>query len=125
MRPRALALVLVLGALAAVGCEDNVDPATVETGFADGQLTVVGTDTLQFQPSDVTVPVADLVVQLVCDDAAPHDITLAGSDETVVSCSSGQTSTEELALEPGTYTYYCSVPGHQQAGMTGQLTVEG
>jgi uncharacterized cupredoxin-like copper-binding protein len=29
-----------------------------------------------------------------------------------------------VKLKPGTYTFYCSVPGHEQAGMKGTLTVK-
>src|SRR5437588_671899 len=28
-----------------------------------------------------------------------------------------------LNLAPGTYIYYCAIPGHRQAGMQGTLTV--
>ncbi len=27
-------------------------------------------------------------------------------------------------LKPGTYTYFCTVPGHKDAGMQGTLTVK-
>jgi uncharacterized cupredoxin-like copper-binding protein len=27
-------------------------------------------------------------------------------------------------LKPGTYEFYCPVPGHEQAGMKGTLTVQ-
>ncbi len=35
----------------------------------------------------------------------------------------GGTSTLTVTLKPGTYTYYCPVPGHKAAGMMGTLTV--
>jgi uncharacterized cupredoxin-like copper-binding protein len=28
-----------------------------------------------------------------------------------------------VTLKPGTYTYYCSVPGHRSGGMQGKLVV--
>jgi plastocyanin len=35
----------------------------------------------------------------------------------------GATSTVTANLKPGTYTFYCPVPGHEAAGMKGTLTV--
>jgi plastocyanin len=35
----------------------------------------------------------------------------------------GSKSTVTAKLKPGTYEYYCPVPGHKAAGMTGKLTV--
>jgi uncharacterized cupredoxin-like copper-binding protein len=35
----------------------------------------------------------------------------------------GMTSTLTVTLKKGTYTYYCPVPGHKQAGMVGKLVV--
>ena len=37
--------------------------------------------------------------------------------------SNGGTSTVTVTVTPGTYIFYCSVPGHEQAGMKGVLTV--
>ena len=35
----------------------------------------------------------------------------------------GGTKSVSLNLKAGTYTFYCSVPGHRQGGMVGTLTV--
>ena len=37
---------------------------------------------------------------------------------------SGGTSTFTASLKPGTYEFYCQVPGHEAAGMKGTLTVK-
>lgn len=34
-----------------------------------------------------------------------------------------KTSKLTITLKPGTYTFYCTVPGHKAAGMKGKLTV--
>jgi len=39
----------------------------------------------------------------------------------IVHANPGETATGTVRLEPGTYTYYCSIPGHK-AAMTGVLT---
>jgi uncharacterized cupredoxin-like copper-binding protein len=38
--------------------------------------------------------------------------------------SKGGASEVQLALKAGSYTYFCSVDGHRQAGMQGTLTVK-
>jgi uncharacterized cupredoxin-like copper-binding protein len=56
----------------------------------------------------------------------PHDVTIANAAGTVLGHTpifTGGTKVLSLTLPAGTYTFYCSVPGHEQAGMKGTLTV--
>jgi mono/diheme cytochrome c family protein len=56
----------------------------------------------------------------------PHDISLKGGgvNEQGDQVSNGGTSKITATVKPGSYTFYCSVPGHEQAGMKGTLTVK-
>lgn len=89
-----------------------------------GTATFVAID-IDFESAPDTLPAGENEIVLVNEGQAPHDVTFEElGDETVVSATGGETATGTVTLEPGSYTYYCSVPGHREAGMEGALTAE-
>jgi plastocyanin len=54
-----------------------------------------------------------------------HNIAVEGNgvDEKGAVVSNGGVSRFTVTLKPGTYTFYCSVPGHRVGGMVGKLVV--
>lgn len=59
------------------------------------------------------------------DDFLPHDFRLTGNgvDEQTARLQPGDEATLTLDLEPGTYTYLCTVEGHSE-NMRGTFTVK-
>jgi uncharacterized cupredoxin-like copper-binding protein len=56
-----------------------------------------------------------------------HNVTIESSSGTVVGATptfNGGSKTLSLDLTAGTYKFFCSVPGHRQAGMEGTLVVK-
>ena len=55
----------------------------------------------------------------------PHGIAVEGKgvDKDGKVVNQNGTSTVTVKLKPGTYTFYCPVPGHRAAGMQGTLVV--
>jgi len=76
------------------------------------------TKTLSAKAGTVTITMANM-------SPVEHNVTIAegskvlGATPTFV----GGSKTLTLKLKPGKYTFYCSVPGHRQAGMEGTLNV--
>lgn len=94
-------------------------------GTSDDVVAITGTDGLAFEPAALTVPAGKVTVELTSEPSAPHTFTIEEpGDVEVVRAQGGQTATGTIDLEPGTYTFYCSIPGHRQAGMEGTLTVQ-
>ena len=55
-----------------------------------------------------------------------HNLTIDGSgveDETTGTFSAGGTADLTVTLKDGSYEFYCSVPGHKEAGMEVKVTV--
>jgi plastocyanin len=78
---------------------------------------------LAYKFKNATAKAGKVTVQSKNDASVPHDIALKGGPGGKV-VSGGGTSTFTANLNPGSYTFYCSVPGHEQAGMKGTLTVK-
>jgi plastocyanin len=60
------------------------------------------------------------------DGQIPHDLTIDGpgvSDEKTSVIGPGKTAKLTVELKSGSYDFYCSVPGHKQAGMDVKVTV--
>jgi uncharacterized cupredoxin-like copper-binding protein len=55
-----------------------------------------------------------------------HNIALEGSGVNEVGpvVNNGGVSTINVDVRAGEYQFFCSVPGHREAGMEGTLTVE-
>ena len=68
-----------------------------------------------------------MTVNFTNPQAIPHDVDVEDSGGASVGktelVTEGSDSVE-LNLKPGTYTFFCSVPGHREAGMEGTLTVK-
>ena len=78
---------------------------------------------IYFDPTDIPIA-ADTPTEFhfVNDGAAVHDFTIDALG-IHVSLNPGESATETINAPAGEYEYYCSVPGHKDAGMAGTLTV--
>jgi len=81
---------------------------------------------LAFVPTSLTAPAGKITIIMKNDSAIQHSVAIdAPGDVPGQIVNQGQTSTTTATLKAGSYTYYCTVPGHRQAGMVGTLTVTG
>jgi uncharacterized cupredoxin-like copper-binding protein len=139
MRKLAVLLsVLVLSAFgfAACGGDDEEEAATAPTeepapadGGGGGETVSVSADpggSLAFQQESLEAPAGSVTFEF--DNPAPttHDFCIEQDGEEAGCTDQISESSSELTvdLQPGNYTFYCSVAGHREGGMEGELTVE-
>lgn len=82
---------------------------------------------LVYQPNGLQAKPGNVAITYDNPSAVPHSIAVATSNGNVlgqVQPFSGGKQTVTLSnLAPGKYVFYCTVPGHREAGMQGDLTV--
>ncbi len=112
------------GQLADVGATEAEGTAKAE----DGRLEIPADPdgSLAYVFASATAPAGPLQLSSPNESSVPHNIAIEGNgvDEVGPVVQDGKSSDVEADLEPGTYAFYCSVPGHREGGMEGELTVE-
>lgn len=118
---------LALLALVVAGCSGGDGDSAGDGGATDTATTlaVTGTDALTFQPSELSATAGTVSVELTAGAGANHTFVVEGvdGDQPVAEAAAGETATGSVDLSAGTYTAYCSVPGHREAGMQATLNV--
>jgi plastocyanin len=95
------------------GALDISSPASGDLAYDQTELsTAAGSVTVNY-----TNP-ADIAHDVAIEDESGQEI---GKTDLV---SGGEESSASVDLQPGTYTFFCTVPGHRDAGMEGTITVE-
>jgi plastocyanin len=136
----AVAALSMLGLAACGGGDDNNDttaaatpPATTTGGGGAGGggstvniSTPSGTD-LAYNQKDASAKAGSVTIDFQNNESIPHDVAVESSSGDTV----GQTdlvasgsANATVDLQPGTYQFFCTVPGHREAGMEGTLTVK-
>jgi len=80
---------------------------------------------LFFDPKEFTIPAnTDVSVTLNNGGALQHDFVIDELNVKSDLVDPGSSTTFTINGAAGQYQYYCSVPGHREAGMVGTLTIQ-
>jgi plastocyanin len=113
------------GDLAAAGQPKTSNKPAVEK---NGTLTIPAdpSGALAFQFSKANATAGKVTLEMPNKSGITHDISIRGNgvNQQGPRVGQGGTSKVNVNLKPGTYTFYCSVPGHEAGGMKGTLTVK-
>lgn len=99
-----------------------------EAGPADGgggQTLELAADPgggLAYDKETLEASAGEVTIVLTNESSVEHDVRIEELDVGTDIFSEG-TDSVTVTLEPGTYTFFCSVPGHREGGMEGTLAV--
>ncbi len=81
---------------------------------------------LAFDQTDLTAKAGKVTIDFTNPAPLEHNVVIEEDGKELAGFEPIIEGEESLSadLKPGTYTFFCSVPGHREAGMEGTLTVE-
>ena len=149
---RLTALALAVSLLAVAGCGSSSSgttsssTASTQTATSSGNSTSTATSTtsstapspalslaanpegqLAYNTTSLTAKAGTVSIDFTNMAPLDHNVTIESSSHQVLGATptfAGGSKVLTVDLKPGTYKFFCSVPGHRMAGMEGTLTVK-
>lgn len=110
-------------AVIAVACGGDADSANGGTDDGGTDTVAIEAGDLYFNPEALDVAAGTVTFTVTNVGATRHTLVIEeAGDVEVLGVGADETATGTATLEQGTYTFYCSVPGHRSS-MEGTLTV--
>jgi len=139
-KPATIAALGIVAALALGACGGGGGGATAKpasSATTPTTATPAGTDSaataaavsieareFSLSPSDLHAAAGNVTIHYKNAGAIQHTLVIDGVAGFKLDVPKpGDVETATVKLDPGTYTLYCDIPGHRQAGMEDHLTV--
>ncbi|MBS1885708.1 MAG: cupredoxin domain-containing protein [Actinobacteria bacterium] len=134
---RSTLVAVVIGALAlataVAGCGGGGGSSTAgsttptsEGGATSLHIAANAGGALEYNKDELEAPAGKVTITMSNPSNLSHSVAIEGPGVNTAGevVAHGGTSSVSANLKPGTYHYFCTVPGHREAGMEGTLTVK-
>ena len=123
-----LAAVLVLGKESepeAAAGETTAETHTTQSGPTTSQTEQVSEVDYKIRLPETTLKAGKYTFEVKNEGKVPHNLVVKGTgvDEATSDLAPGISESLIVELKPGSYEFYCSIPGHKQLGMDQKVTV--
>jgi uncharacterized cupredoxin-like copper-binding protein len=105
------------------GTDLNVADWAAESNHSEDNAVTVELGDLFIKPTEISLEPGDASLTVRNNGKTQHDFTVTSMTGTKLLDPGAEETIALTGLEPGTYDFICSVPGHADGGMKGVITV--
>jgi uncharacterized cupredoxin-like copper-binding protein len=100
-------------------------PSSPAAGATTLKLAANPAGQLAYTTKQLSAKAGKVTIDFSNSSPVEHDVAIAQGSSVVgqTPVFTGGTKTLTVTLKPGAYNFFCTVPGHRQAGMEGKLTI--
>ncbi len=114
------------GATTTTESPPETEPPPAPGGLSTVKVSSPADGSLIFEPSKLTAKAGTVTIEYDNPSPVDHSVAIEAGSETLgeSEIATEATLTATADLKPGDFVFYCTVPGHREAGMEGTLTVK-